>query len=280
MAEVLYPYGYAGSKLTMAQLKAKTTWINGHPEFQRRLEALLIAGKGRLGVGTLWRSSATQEKTFLDRHYVVSSGGCCVFNGKRYQKKSGVAHAAPPGKSFHEGTVYGTAAAMDAIGDLNWMHVIEGAYGFKDFRNVGNEPWHIQFLEFPNSVTSWKAAGSPQPKKWVLPGTQPEPEPTPPTPTPTPPASLPAMPQAGAALHMYLVMKYGGTADSNWSGYYSDGNKRYQINSASGGMNHVARLVRAGAKDAKTGTTVTATNWAGVSHTTSTTDLTKYLGPA
>ena len=79
---------------------------------------------------------------------------------------------------------------------------------------------------------------------------------------------------------MYLVMKYGGSATSNWSGYYSDGNKRYPINSASGGMDHVARLVRAGAVDAKTGAKVTDKEWDGVSHTTSTTELTKYLGPA
>lgn len=78
---------------------------------------------------------------------------------------------------------------------------------------------------------------------------------------------------------MYLIMKFGGTPDANWSGYYSDGSKRYPINSASGGMDHVARLVRAGAKDAKTNAVVTSTSWAGVSHTTSSAELTKYLGP-
>jgi len=254
----------------MEQLKAKTTWKNAHPEFQRRLEAMMVASNGVLGVGTIWRSSEVQKNVFLQRHDNVSSGGCCVYEGKRYQLKKGMAHAAPPGKSFHEGTVYGTAAACDAVGDLNWMHLHEAKYGFKDFRNVGDEPWHIQFAELSNSVTQWRVAGSPQPKKWPLPADPEKPEPPKPT--------IPAMPKTG--VDMYLIMKYGGTADSNWSGYYSDGNKRYAINAASGGMDHVARIVRAGAKDAKTNAPVTSLTWAGVSWTGDAAELTKYLGPS
>jgi hypothetical protein len=161
----------------MEQLEAKTTIQNAHPEFWRRVKPMLEAGEGRLGVGTIWRSSDIQRRVFLERHYVVSSGGCCSYEGGRYQLRKGMAHAAPPGKSFHESTFHGFAQAMDAVGDLAWMHSVEADYGLKDFRNVGSEPWHVQMVEIPNSVTQWKAAGSPAPVVWKLPG---EPEPTPP----------------------------------------------------------------------------------------------------
>jgi len=273
MTETKYPYGYGSTMLTMDELKAKPTWANLHTEFQRRLEAMMVASNGELGVGTGWRSSETQERVFFERHTNVSSGGCCVYKGKLYQLKKGMAHAAPPGKSFHESVVYGSAAAADMVGNLNWMHLYEGKYGFKDFRNVGNEPWHIQFVELPNSVTQWKVAGSPQPKKWPLPS-----DPEKPIPPEPPKPTMPATPTTG--VDVYLIMKYGGTADSNWSGYYSDGTKRYQINAATGGMDHVARLVRAGAKDAKTNAPVSSLTWAGVSWTNDAAELTKYLGPS
>jgi len=277
MAEVLYPYGYGGAMLPLAEIEAKTTVRNAHKEFWRRYKAMMVAGAGRLGIGTMWRSSDVQRTTFLDRHYRVTSGGCCYYEGARYQLKKGVAHAAPPGRSFHESTFHGYAQACDAIGDLTWMHTVEKDYGLKDFRNVGNEPWHVQMYEIPNSVTSWINAGRPQPQVWDLPG---GPDlPVPPEPVP-PDVPMPATPTTGAALEMYLVMKYGGTAESGWSGYYSDGNKRYGINQASGGLDHCARLVRSGAKDAKTNAVVTSMTWVGVSHTTSSTELTKFLGPA
>lgn len=176
-----YPYGYGNppQRLTMADLETKATVRNAHPEFWRRLRAMLIAGDGRLGIGTLWRSSDLQRDVFLQRHSPVASGGCCSYDGGRYALDPGNAHAAPPGRSFHEGIMNGTAAALDAIGDLVWMHANEAAYGFKDFRNVGNEPWHLQFVELPNSVSAWIKAGSPEPTIWTLPA-----EPTPPTPTP------------------------------------------------------------------------------------------------
>lgn len=274
VAETLYPYGYSDQKLTMAQTEAKLTVKNAHKEFWRRLKRMMVDSGGKIGVGTLWRSTDVQRSVFLDRHYVVPSGGCCLFEGRHYQLKKGVAHAAPPGRSFHEAVFYGYAAACDVVGDLAWMHANEAKYGLKDFRTVGNEPWHIQFAELPNSVTAWIAAGRPTPKIWDLPG-----EPTIPHPPEKPP--LPAMPKTGAAREMYLVMKYGGQGStSGWGGYYSDGNKRYAITPESGGMDHVARLVRAGAVDAKTGVKVTSATWDGVTWTGTTADLTKYLGPA
>jgi GH25 family lysozyme M1 (1,4-beta-N-acetylmuramidase) len=170
MTEQTYPYGYSGTQVTMAQLEAKKTWTGCHPEFQRRLKAMIEAGAGKIGVGTAWRSSDVQRNVFLERHYVVSSGGCCSFEGRRYMLRKGMAHAAPPGKSFHESTFHGYAQACDVVGDLAWAHSVEKDYGLKDFRNVGSEPWHFQCTEIPNSVTQWKAAGQPQPTVWKLPG--------------------------------------------------------------------------------------------------------------
>lgn len=107
------------------------------------------------------------------------------------------------------------------------------------------------------------------------------PPPTTPPPT-TPPVYGPPPTTTSGAVEMILVMKYGGTPTSSWSGYFSldGGTSRLAISSATGGMDHVARLVRAGAVDAKTGAKVTSTSWADVSHTTSSSELNKYLGAA
>lgn len=130
------------------------------------------------------------------------------------------------------------------------------ATGYSQF---GTQKWNMEAVQ---DVIKSRLSDKPPPK--------PEPEPEP---------EMPDFPKA-QGVGMWLIMKYGGTPTSNWSGYYSDGNKRYGINSASGGMDHVARLVRSGAKDAKTNATVTDLQWDGVSHTTSQSELTKYLGPA
>ena len=129
-----------GAKLPMAEIEAKLTVKNAHREFWRRVKALMIASQGKIGPGTLWRSSDVQRNTFLTRHYKVASGGCCYFEGNRYQLRQGQAHAAPPGRSFHESTFHGYAQAGDMVGDLAWMHANEAPYGIKDFRTVGNEP--------------------------------------------------------------------------------------------------------------------------------------------
>lgn len=168
---MLIPYGYNGDQIPLEQLDSRQTWRGLHPEFRRRVHAMLVEGDGRLGIGQGWRSSAVQEATFLQRHTPVTSGGCCVYNGQRYALKPGNAHAAPPGLSFHESqTVDGGSWAMaaDMIGDLAWMEPQLARFGLKSFANLTGaqrEPWHIQLLELPNSVTAWKAAGSPSPNR-------------------------------------------------------------------------------------------------------------------
>ncbi len=109
----------------------------------------------------------------------------------------------------------------------------------------------------------------------------PDPDPLP-TPDPTPDPTPIVTPKGARPVH-WLIMKYtppGTTADSGWSGYYSDGNRRYPISAASGGLNHCARLVKAGAKDAVTGAVITSATWGGVSATADVNELTRRLGPA
>lgn len=184
-----YPYGYntPPEQLTAAQLDTKRTWARLHPEMKRRLLALFDAAKAAskvLGVGEAARSAAQQRTVFLDRHAVVASGGCCGYEGKRYQLKAGMAHAAPPGRSYHEDDSYESCAvAADLIGDLAWMKTQAARFGLVEFSNVNNEPWHVQPAEFPTArsqyvgqrLTVWPLPQPPAP---------PKPDPTP-IPTPT-----------------------------------------------------------------------------------------------
>ena len=152
-----FPYGYAkdgdgvlgmGTALTIAQLELKQTVYKLHPELWRRYKALMQAAQRvgvPLGVGTGWR---IQPK-------VVKPG------------------FAPPGNSNHEGFpadgVTGGAIAIDTVPQPSWGWMEQNlkAYGLKSFRNINNEPWHIQPYELPNSrswrTQPWKLAPFPLP---------------------------------------------------------------------------------------------------------------------
>jgi len=190
MSEVLYPDGY-NSPPRMVPIEtvfARASVMMLHSEYQKRWRGLMIAGEGRLGIGGAGRSSEQQTRVFLERHNKVTSGGCCYYNGYRYQLKTGQAHAAPPGNSFHEDVVHGYAAAVDAIGDLKWAALNCERYGLEQ-ADWGGEVWHFQFTEFPRSVSAWRKQGSPPPQKWVLPGDPSTPPPKPPEVLATPPGS-------------------------------------------------------------------------------------------
>jgi hypothetical protein len=166
-----YPDGYGNppAQKTIDEVFNRLSVKMLHPEYQKRWRALMIASGGKLGTGGAGRSSAQQERVFLERHNVVASGGCCGYEGKRYQLRTGMAHAAPPGRSFHEQVVYGHSAAVDAVGDLKWAALNCEAYGLEQ-ATWGGEAWHFQFTEYPHSVSQWQKAGSPAPQTWTLPG--------------------------------------------------------------------------------------------------------------
>lgn len=158
---VTYRFGYGEQRLTLDQMITRQTWVMLHPEFRRRLLTLFddarAAGKD-IGIGEGWRSSEQQSRVFFERHLEVPAGGCCRVDGKRYQLKPGVAHAAPPFRSYHESVGFPTglwAAAADLVGDITWAHPRVADYGLVHFTNVNNEPWHFQPAELPRSRTNY-----------------------------------------------------------------------------------------------------------------------------
>ena len=141
MAERTYPFGYGTQRCTWPQLNTKWTWTHLHPEMRRRVLRMMDHAQDAgydVGIGEGARSTTTQRTTFLARHNVVSSGGCCHFEGKRYQLKKGLAHAAPPGSSVHEdGLLDGFALAVDMVGwENHWFDKNCTRYGLKNFGGV------------------------------------------------------------------------------------------------------------------------------------------------
>jgi len=172
MTEPRFPYGYnrppdggpqgMGTMLTWDEMMTKSTVKYLHPEVQRRFHALIHAAHAAgiaLGVGTGWRVQPNPPPPGF----------------------------ASPGNSWHESCpvspTSSTAFAIDTVPNVswNWMELHCANFGFRTFRTVGNEPWHIQPIEIP---ASRKYATTPPPLYvWDLPAEPPSPTPTPPSPT-------------------------------------------------------------------------------------------------
>jgi hypothetical protein len=139
----VFPYGYSGNMLTLAQLEAKDTVKKLNPEFWRRFKALMqfaLTQKVKLGVGTGWRVQPSTPKPGF----------------------------AAPGNSNHEGFPAdgktGGAVAIDAVlsESFGWMEKNCKAYGLRTFVQPSttgykgsNEPWHVQPSEIPAS-RNWR----------------------------------------------------------------------------------------------------------------------------
>lgn len=181
-----YLYGYNGDRRTLAEMEQRDGWARIHPEMRRRLVAMFDASQdaGReVGFGEGWRSSLQQQQVFLERHTQVPSGGCCGWDGKRWQLRSGMAHAAPPGRSYHEETdAFGYAYAADLVGDLTWAGGNNRDFGLLDFSDVNSESWHHQPVELPTSRSDYTGQ---QLSVWPLPT-----PPAPPDPPPVPGANV------------------------------------------------------------------------------------------
>lgn len=174
-----YMTGYNGTVRTLAELQAWPQWQNLDPENQRRALAVMDASNAAgtpLGIGEIFRSGATQTALFFSRHHEVTSGGCCTYQGKRYSLNSGVAHAAPPGSSYHEATTpQGKALAIDFTGNLTFLAAHAAAYGLFEFSHVNNEPWHAQPVEIPHSRSGYNPAVNAPLPVFPLPGAAPTP---------------------------------------------------------------------------------------------------------
>lgn len=88
-----------------------------------------------------YRSYAEQLTIWTARYYRAQSG--ILWNGYRWQKRSGVATAARPGTSNHG---YGLAVdiALDEPEPLEWLRAEAARFGF--YETVTYEPWHWVFL--------------------------------------------------------------------------------------------------------------------------------------
>ena len=154
---ITFPYGYAadsrgilgmGTMLTWDQMVTKTTVNRLHPEVQRRFKALIAHAQKQgvpLGPGTGWRVQPVNKPGF-----------------------------AQPGNSWHESTpvnpASATAFAIDTVPNIswNWMEANCARFGFRSFRAVNEEPWHIQPIEIP-AGRSW-ATTPPKVQRFNLPG--------------------------------------------------------------------------------------------------------------
>ena len=141
-----YPFGYKpdahrvqgrGTQVTEAELAHKATWNRLDPEFRRRLLRMMqiAASVGvDLGCGTGWRVQPNPPPPGF----------------------------AKPGNSWHESCPIerpddNTAFAIDMVPAPSWpwMNANCHRFGLKHFRDVNDEPWHVQPVEVPNS-RSWR----------------------------------------------------------------------------------------------------------------------------
>ena len=170
----LFYLGYGGRLVTESELVASEIWRGLDPELARRLLGMMkeLAAHGiRYGVGGTLRSSEGQEQMFLTRHDQVSIGGCCTYRGRRYKLKSGFAHAAPPGSSYHEEcTPQGRCLAADTVGDHWSAEKFMDRFGLLNFRNVNSEPWHFQPSDIPTGRKNFNVATMWPLEPWPLPG--------------------------------------------------------------------------------------------------------------
>jgi hypothetical protein len=162
MGAMQVPFGYGSQRVSVDRLDDHATWAKLHPDFKRRVLEMFDAANGHVGCGTGWRSDDVQRTIFLQRH-TVSAKGTILWEGKRWALKPGMAAAAPPGSSFHEGVNNGAAMAIDIVGDVAWADAHAAQFGLVQFATVNHEPWHFQCTELPHGVKGWIAAGRPQP---------------------------------------------------------------------------------------------------------------------
>ena len=169
MNKYLYGYNSWQKRLTLPELEKVWAWYRLHPEFRRRLIAMFDAAQAEgtdLGLGGGARSASGQRNLFLQRHEVSNVFPCCTLDGKRYKLRKGMAHAAPPGRSYHEDDAYqGFAVAADLVGDLVWMKKNAARFGFREFSDL-KEAWHVQPKEFTDARSK---TGSRQLQVWPLP---------------------------------------------------------------------------------------------------------------
>ena len=209
-----YMSGYAGATLTEAQLVASPTYNGIDPEFARRCKNLFdfcVAQGQAIGIGGGLRSTGSQTALFLQRHTEVASGGCCSYNGRRYKLRAGMAHAAPPGQSYHEPvTPTGKALAIDAVGATIFAGPHCPEFGLVHFGPINGELWHYQPIEIPHGRNQYNAATMNPLAVW---GAASTPPPVPPAAKPPIVVPVPSMQQGSMGPEVFKlqeIMKFWG----------------------------------------------------------------------
>jgi len=154
-AEIMVPVGWSKDRQSLKQIKERSDFSQMKPQFKDRLLAMMRTNPN-VGWNGGYRDTEMQRKEFLRRHRETTKGNHDrTWNGKYWKLVTGAPYA-PPGSSYHE-----IGMAADLAGDLDWMNANSHRFGLKHFKNVGNEPWHVQPSEFPNSRAKYEEMGAP-----------------------------------------------------------------------------------------------------------------------
>ena len=127
------------------------------PVLREPLTRLLMDRPG-IGIGGAYRSAEEQKSMFLSRYYKTDEKTETFYDGSYWQKKPGVAAAAPPGLSYHE---IGLAADLtfSSTEDEQWLRNNASKYGLDEFSRLG-EVWHVQSKAYPASRRNYEEGGA------------------------------------------------------------------------------------------------------------------------
>lgn len=120
--------------------------------------ARLLSDRPGISIGGGYRSPDAQKKMFLERYYRTDEKTNTYWDGSYWEKKPGVAMAAPPGLSYHEiGLAADLVFASDA--DRQYLQSNAAKYGLDEFSRHG-EPWHVQPKSVPASRRHYEEEGA------------------------------------------------------------------------------------------------------------------------
>jgi len=118
----------------------------------------LLSDRPGISIGQGYRSPEAQKKMFLERYYRTDKETNTYWDGSYWEKKPGVAMAAPPGLSYHEiGLAADLVFASDA--DRQYLQANASKYGLDEFSRHG-EPWHVQSKAYPASRRHYEEEGA------------------------------------------------------------------------------------------------------------------------
>mgnify|MGYP006275586643 CR=1 FL=1 len=120
--------------------------------------ARLLSDRPGISIGQGYRSPDQQKAMFLSRYFKTDKETDTYYDGSYWEKKPGVAKAAPPGLSYHEiGLAADLIFATEA--DRQWLKQNASKYGLDEFSRIG-EPWHVQSKAYPSRRKDYEQGGA------------------------------------------------------------------------------------------------------------------------